>query len=409
MSRHLTRQQVLEATRAGWYLFESPAAILEALPTTRRTFLRVAVSGAGGLLVAIATASVDPRAVRGDGRIPAACLASRRSGRYRHHLGLEPRHGRGHQDVAADDGRRGARRRLDAGAAGERAARPALRRAGRRRVGRDVEQLAPPPPGRRRRPPSPARRPRLPSGASTPATCTTSLGRVQHQASGRSATYGALAERAAALTVPETVPLKDHTAFTLIGTRRVGRDNAAIVQGRPLFGLDVRKPGMRFAAIAKSPVFGGAPVRVDEARALEVPGVERVVTIDGLDNPTHPHARRGGGRRPARGRRSRAATRSTVQWGEGRFAGESTASLRRQADAVTDRGADDAARLGRCRGGDRGGAVRHRRPVRCRRSSPMPRSNRTTAPPTCGTASAGSRDRCRCRRRADRWWRRRSA
>src|SRR5262249_37315760 len=65
-----------------------------------------------------------------------------------------------------------------------------------------------------------------------PATeLTTGGGVVRHQDSGRSATYGALAARAARLPVPASPALKDASRFTLIGTRARGRDVAAIVTG----------------------------------------------------------------------------------------------------------------------------------------------------------------------------------
>jgi CO/xanthine dehydrogenase Mo-binding subunit len=40
------------------------------------------------------------------------------------------------------------------------------------------------------------------------------------------------------------------------------------------------------AVIEKAPTYGGRPAKVDASRALAVPGVRHVVTIDGLPNPT---------------------------------------------------------------------------------------------------------------------------
>nr|MCU0793043.1 molybdopterin-dependent oxidoreductase [Opitutaceae bacterium] len=95
--------------------------------------------------------------------------------------------------------------------------------------------------------------------------------RVVHAASGRSATYGELAGEAARLPLPDdkTVALKDPATFRLLGRRIGGVDNAAIVTGAPLFGLDVRRPGQKFAAFVKCPVFGGKvrSVELDAARA----------------------------------------------------------------------------------------------------------------------------------------------
>lgn len=118
------------------------------------------------------------------------------------------------------------------------------------------------------------------------AECETTLHVVRHQASAREARYGTLAARAATLTVPRDVPLKDPARFRLIGTRVNGSDNHKVVTGQPLFGIDVRLPNMKFAAIAKCPVFNGRPIKIDATRASRIPGVRDIVEIKGLDNPT---------------------------------------------------------------------------------------------------------------------------
>jgi isoquinoline 1-oxidoreductase beta subunit len=118
------------------------------------------------------------------------------------------------------------------------------------------------------------------------AECETSAQVVRHQASGRQASYGSLAARAATLTVPRDVPLKDPSRYRLIGTRVNGADNRKVVTGQPLFGIDVRMPNMKFAAVAKCPVFNGRPLKIDATKARQVPGVRDIVEINGLDNPT---------------------------------------------------------------------------------------------------------------------------
>src|SRR6185295_3181642 len=118
-------------------------------------------------------------------------------------------------------------------------------------------------------------------------SCETARGVVHHRATGRSARYGELAAEAAAIAVPREVPpLKDPRRHTILGTRVGGVDVPKIVVGEPIFGLDARMPGMLYAVIEKCPVHGGRPVHVDAAAALAVPGVTRVVTIDGHRNPT---------------------------------------------------------------------------------------------------------------------------
>jgi isoquinoline 1-oxidoreductase beta subunit len=113
--------------------------------------------------------------------------------------------------------------------------------------------------------------------------CATESGRVLHRASGRSAAYGALAARAAALPAPdlERVPLKDPARFRLLGTPVAGVDNAAIVTGRPLFGIDVSLPGMLHAVFEKCPVFGGAVESANLDEIASLPGVREAFVVEG--------------------------------------------------------------------------------------------------------------------------------
>jgi isoquinoline 1-oxidoreductase subunit beta len=117
-----------------------------------------------------------------------------------------------------------------------------------------------------------------------PASCRTEPGFVVHPASGRRAGYGELAAEAARRPLPDNVALKDPSRFRIVGTATRGVDNPAIVRGALTYGLDVRMPGMLYAAIARPP-FGARLLRYDAAPALAVPGVKRVVRIEGLANP----------------------------------------------------------------------------------------------------------------------------
>ncbi|MDF2901842.1 MAG: iorB, partial [Phenylobacterium sp.] len=121
-------------------------------------------------------------------------------------------------------------------------------------------------------------------GWSVPATeCTTASGVVHHKASNRKATYGSLAAKAAGVPVPDlkTVPLKDPKDYRIIGQPMVQVDTAAIVTGKPLFGIDVTVPGMLFATYEKAPVFGAKVAGADLAAAKAVKGVKDAFVVEG--------------------------------------------------------------------------------------------------------------------------------
>jgi isoquinoline 1-oxidoreductase beta subunit len=106
--------------------------------------------------------------------------------------------------------------------------------------------------------------------------CRARSGAVEHPATGRRFSFGDLVNRAALLPVPEQPRLKDPSEFRLIGTDVPGVDTRDKVMGTAQYGLDVVVPGMRYAVIARCPVFGGTMQGHDPARALAVPGVLEV-------------------------------------------------------------------------------------------------------------------------------------
>jgi isoquinoline 1-oxidoreductase beta subunit len=90
-----------------------------------------------------------------------------------------------------------------------------------------------------------------------PAACVASNGLVRHQASGRSATFGELAADAAKVTLSAEPTIKTPDQFRLIGKEIKSIDTPLKVTGSACFGIDVRLPGMAYAAAANCPVFGG--------------------------------------------------------------------------------------------------------------------------------------------------------
>jgi isoquinoline 1-oxidoreductase subunit beta len=107
-------------------------------------------------------------------------------------------------------------------------------------------------------------------------------GVVIHAESGRSARFGELAERAAALKPPADVPLKDPRNFRLIGAANLPRvDTKAKSNGTAQFALDVRPQGALTALIARPPLFGAAVKSFNADKAKAVAGVTDVVQVPG--------------------------------------------------------------------------------------------------------------------------------
>jgi len=113
-----------------------------------------------------------------------------------------------------------------------------------------------------------------------PASCRAERGTVIHAPSRRRIGYGALAAAAAALPVPDNVALKRPQDFKLIGTPAKRLDSPSKVNGRALYSIDVRLPGMKIATVAASPVLGGRLSRLDDAKAMAIRGVLQVVRLD---------------------------------------------------------------------------------------------------------------------------------
>src|SRR5688572_17086142 len=98
---------------------------------------------------------------------------------------------------------------------------------------------------------------------------------IAHPPSGRTTTYGQLAQRAAATPHPhpETIVIKSPDQWTLMGTEQKNLDVPLKVTGRITYGIDVRVPGMKWAAVKSCPVYGGDVKRFDFEAIRAMPGV----------------------------------------------------------------------------------------------------------------------------------------
>ena len=109
--------------------------------------------------------------------------------------------------------------------------------------------------------------------------CRAQSGFVTNTTNNAKLSYGNLAGAAAKLPVPTNVALKDPKQFRFIGKSIKRLDTADKVTGRTQFGIDARRPGMLYAAIARCRVFGGKAVSFDATKAKAFPGVKQVVQV----------------------------------------------------------------------------------------------------------------------------------
>jgi isoquinoline 1-oxidoreductase subunit beta len=103
---------------------------------------------------------------------------------------------------------------------------------------------------------------------------------ITHQPSGRSLNFGAIAEEAAKVEPSTDIKLKAPEDWRLAGTPQKRLDIRDKVIGAPIYAIDVRLPGMLYAAIVHCPVFKGTPKSIDERSIAGMKGVRRIVRMD---------------------------------------------------------------------------------------------------------------------------------
>ena len=111
------------------------------------------------------------------------------------------------------------------------------------------------------------------------AECTVAKGVITHVPSGRTTTYGKVANAAARLPVPTEVALKDPKDWKIAGKPLPRLDTADKLTGKQIYGIDFTLPGMLNAAVRDCPVFGGKVRKYDAAAVANLPGVKKVVPV----------------------------------------------------------------------------------------------------------------------------------
>lgn len=112
-----------------------------------------------------------------------------------------------------------------------------------------------------------------------PGECKAEDSVITHAPSGRKTTFGKVASAAAAIPVPQGIKLKDPKDWKLIGKPVKRLDTADKLNGKQVYGLDLKLPGMLNAAIKDCPVFGGKLASYDDSAVKTMPGVKAVVRV----------------------------------------------------------------------------------------------------------------------------------
>jgi isoquinoline 1-oxidoreductase beta subunit len=107
-------------------------------------------------------------------------------------------------------------------------------------------------------------------------------GVITHGPSGRRTTYGRVAASAARLMPPDSksIKLKDPKDWKIAGKPLKRLDTADKLNGKKIYAIDLKLPGMLHAAVKACPVFGGKLVSYDEAKISGRPGVRRAVRVN---------------------------------------------------------------------------------------------------------------------------------
>jgi isoquinoline 1-oxidoreductase subunit beta len=106
---------------------------------------------------------------------------------------------------------------------------------------------------------------------------TVANGVITHRPSGRTTTYGKVAEAAAKVEPPSDIKLKDPKDWKIAGKPLKRLDTADKLTGKQIYSMDFKLPGMLNAAVKESPVFGGKLKSFDAAKVTGMPGVKKVV------------------------------------------------------------------------------------------------------------------------------------
>ena len=111
------------------------------------------------------------------------------------------------------------------------------------------------------------------------AECSAANSVITHKASGRTTTYGKIAEAAAKIDPPKDIKLKDVKDWKIAGKGLKRLDTLDKLTGKQVYGIDIKMPNMLIATIKDCPVNGGKVKSFDAAKVAGMPGVKKVVQV----------------------------------------------------------------------------------------------------------------------------------
>ena len=109
--------------------------------------------------------------------------------------------------------------------------------------------------------------------------CSAASGVIAHKPSGRTTTFGKVADAAGKLEPPKDVSLKDPKDWKIAGKPLKRLDTVDKLTGKLVYGIDVKLPGMLNAAIKDCPVFGGRLKSFDAEKVTGMKGVRKVIGV----------------------------------------------------------------------------------------------------------------------------------
>jgi isoquinoline 1-oxidoreductase subunit beta len=113
----------------------------------------------------------------------------------------------------------------------------------------------------------------------------TKAGLLSH-ASGKSATYGEMASKAATVAVPKNIKLKLPKDFSVVRRAKKNVEGTKVITGKPLFGIDYQTEGMLIAMVQHPPAFGLKLKSFDAAQALKMPGIKAIFSFKVFEDGT---------------------------------------------------------------------------------------------------------------------------